>query len=749
MVGEDIPTQLTGLRVGSVVAGYRLEAQVGAGGMAVVFRARDERLGRLVALKVLAPGLAADPAFRRRFIAESRAAATVDDPHIIPIYEAGEAGGVLFIAMRFVGGGDLRGVLDRAGVLPPAWAAAFISPVASALDAAHRAGLVHRDVKPANILVDARRDRPDHVYLSDFGVSKGAISSVSLTGAGHFLGTPDYSAPEQIQGREVDGRADQYALACVAYQLLTGVVPFARDQGMSVLFAHLSEPPPALAARRPGLPAAADAVLARGMAKVPEKRYASCTGFADALRQALGLAPYTDPGPLLAPERLPPPVSAPSGFPGFAGTATTGSAPNGAGTLAGSGNPLRTRDAAGIGPTDPAGSGHARSRSPSSRSSRTRRLVPVAAAAVIVAIVVAILATVGNPKHGTGATGAPAPSLAGRVPPYYVWITPGSPGNTPSEAVVRQTVTGAVLGTIKAAAGNGTVVAVTGAADDRTFVLDEQVWAPPTGGQQEYEPHSFYVLRLDADGRPAGVTRLPIKYGAGWGVTGLALSPDGTKLAVAIQPYSQNGYIRTELKLYSVATGAVLRTWDANGIIGPNPDDPEALSWTSDGKTLAFLWAGKGTSALGEWLLNLGLGGNNLIGDSRQAVSLGNASPGPASSRLVCQQDLIITPGGSAIVCGAVVPADLVQNPRTAKSAYLEYSPASGTVTRTLARWTVTNAGALALDVLWSNPSGSVLIGEIPTTGNGAVGMITAGAFTALPGLGPPGIDTTADQGAW
>ena len=220
-MSEDFPAHLAGFRAGSLLAGYRLEAQVGAGGMAVVFRARDERLGRLVALKILAPALAADGAFRRRFIAESRAAAAVDDPHIIPVYEAGEAGGVLFIAMRFVVGGDLRGVLEHEGVLAPGRAAAFISPVASALDAAHRAGLVHRDVKPANILVDARADRPSHVYLSDFGVSKGAISSVSLTGAGHFVGTPDYSAPEQIQGLAVDGRADQYALACVAYQLLT------------------------------------------------------------------------------------------------------------------------------------------------------------------------------------------------------------------------------------------------------------------------------------------------------------------------------------------------------------------------------------------------------------------------------------------------------------------------------------------------------------------------------------------------
>jgi len=300
-LGEDFPAHLAGFRAGSLLAGYRLEAQIGAGGMAVVFRARDERLGRPVALKILAPAMSADAAFRRRFIAESRAAAAVDDPHIIPVYEAGEAGGVLFIAMRFVVGGDLRGVLEREGALAPGRAAAFISPVASALDAAHRAGLVHRDVKPANILVDARPDRPDHVYLSDFGVSKGAISSVSLTGAGHFVGTPDYSAPEQIQGLAVDGRADQYALACVAYQLLTGSAPFEREQGMAVLFAHLSAPPPSLSARRPDLSPAVDHVLTRALSKAPENRYRSCRDFADALRGALHLAPYISPGSAPAP----------------------------------------------------------------------------------------------------------------------------------------------------------------------------------------------------------------------------------------------------------------------------------------------------------------------------------------------------------------------------------------------------------------------------------------------------------------
>jgi serine/threonine protein kinase len=192
-VSGDVPEEadwfLTGFAPGSRIAGYRLEQQIGAGGMAVVFRARDERLNRPVALKVLAPALAADDAFRRRFIRESRATAAVDDPHVIPVFEAGEASGVLFIAMRFVPGGDVRALMDREGPLPPERALEIIAPVASALDAAHAAGLIHRDVKPGNILMDARPGRADHVYLSDFGLSKGPLASVGLTGTGQFLGT--------------------------------------------------------------------------------------------------------------------------------------------------------------------------------------------------------------------------------------------------------------------------------------------------------------------------------------------------------------------------------------------------------------------------------------------------------------------------------------------------------------------------------------------------------------------------------
>ncbi len=280
-----------GFSAGSQIAGYRLTEQVGAGGMAVVFKAVDQRLGRQVALKVLAPELVADTEFRERFIRESRAAATVDDPHLVPVYEAGEAGGTLFIAMRFVAGGDVQSLVRRNGPQSPARIAAIISPVASALDAAHAAGLVHRDVKPANMLLDVREGRPDHVYLADFGISRHTYTA-GLTGTGQFLGTADYCSPEQIRGAAVDGRADQYALACTAFELLGGLPPFRRNEAPAVIWAHMTELPPLLTARRPDLPASVDAVLARALAKRPEDRYPTCRDFADALRTSLGLATY-------------------------------------------------------------------------------------------------------------------------------------------------------------------------------------------------------------------------------------------------------------------------------------------------------------------------------------------------------------------------------------------------------------------------------------------------------------------------
>ena len=284
----------------SRIAGYRLEGCIGRGGAGVVYLARDGRLGRKVALKVVAPELARDAAFRARFLRESRAAAALGHPHIIPVYQAGEAGGIVYLAMRYVQGGDARSLLSRLGPLGFARAWSIVAQVASALDAAHGHGLIHRDVKPASMLVDAsaagrkppRRTGGDdfgHVYLSDFGISKNPPGQT--TAAGQFAGMLDYLAPEQIEGRALDGRADLYSLACAGFELLCGTPPFGQDQGLTVMYAQLYAPPPAATARRPDLPAAVDLVLARALAKRPADRYATCGQFAEELRTALGLGP--------------------------------------------------------------------------------------------------------------------------------------------------------------------------------------------------------------------------------------------------------------------------------------------------------------------------------------------------------------------------------------------------------------------------------------------------------------------------
>jgi serine/threonine protein kinase len=307
------------------IAEYRLDGYIGRGSMAVVYIAHDERQDRTVALKVLAPEFARDAAFRNRFLHESRAAAAVDHPHIIPVYEADEAGGVLYLAMRYVQGGDARSLLNRLGPLPFGWASTIVTQVASALDAAHAHGLIHRDVKPGNILLDVAATagprtprRPDggdfdHVYLSDFGISKNAPPS-ETSAMSQFTGTLDYVAPEQIEGRAVDGRADLYSLACVAFELLCGTPPFGQDQGLTVMYAQLYAPPPMASARRPDLPAAADRVLARALAKNPADRYPGCAQFAEELQTALGhLADETDT-PTSPPAPLPPPaLAAPPG----------------------------------------------------------------------------------------------------------------------------------------------------------------------------------------------------------------------------------------------------------------------------------------------------------------------------------------------------------------------------------------------------------------------------------------------------
>ena len=279
------------LEPGTDVSRFRVEQLLARGGMGLVYRARDVRLDRPVALKVLAPEVSDDEEFRQRFVRECRLAAALDHPHVVPVYEADDWHGLLYVAMRFVHGADLASVL-RGGPLDLPEAMLLITQTASALDAAHDAGLVHRDVKPGNLLVAGARPGhvPEgaHLYLTDFGLTKQAGSLSGLTRSGTFLGSLHYVAPEQIRGEDVDRRADLYALACVAFELLTGAPPFRRDQEAALLWAHMSVPPPRLTDVRRDLPTPMADVLVKGMAKDPGDRQASCGAFAAQLRSASG-----------------------------------------------------------------------------------------------------------------------------------------------------------------------------------------------------------------------------------------------------------------------------------------------------------------------------------------------------------------------------------------------------------------------------------------------------------------------------
>ena len=277
--------------VGDEFAGYRVRSVLGRGGMSVVYQAENLRLSSVIALKVLAPELAADDVFRARFLEESRIAASLNHPNVIPIYDMGSQDDLLYIAMRYVSGTDMRQMIKKRGRILPATALFLVSQAGRALDAAHRKGLVHRDVKPGNLLIERGSDDadPNHVYLADFGITKHAMSRSGLTSTGQFLGTIDYVAPEQIRGTSVLGQADQYSLGCVLYECLTGRVPFEKDLDAAIIWAHVEETPTMPTVLRPELPPEVDEVFARVLAKRPDERYQSCREFVEAARMALGI----------------------------------------------------------------------------------------------------------------------------------------------------------------------------------------------------------------------------------------------------------------------------------------------------------------------------------------------------------------------------------------------------------------------------------------------------------------------------
>jgi Protein kinase domain len=275
---------------GMTVGGFVIESVAGRGGMGIVYRAHQEEPDRIVALKVIAPELAGDPGFQARFKSEGRIAARIEHPNVIPVYALGEDRGVLYIAMRFVVGSDLRAVIEKEGRIDAGRAAVLVDQVAQALDAAHEHGLVHRDVKPANILITTAGGR-EHVYLTDFGLTRRVAGSSGITATGALVGTVDYVAPEQVRSERVDARTDVYSLGCVLFHALTGRVPYPEGDQIAKLYAHDTRPPPSARECAPEVPAALDRVVARAMAKAPDDRYQSAGDLGAAALAAVGAAP--------------------------------------------------------------------------------------------------------------------------------------------------------------------------------------------------------------------------------------------------------------------------------------------------------------------------------------------------------------------------------------------------------------------------------------------------------------------------
>jgi serine/threonine-protein kinase len=601
---------------GAVVAGYRLEDRIGEGGMAVVYRAHDVRLNRRVAVKLLAPALAGDPGFRQRFTGEALAAAAVDDPHIIPVFEAGEAAGVLFIAMRYVDGGDVLSLVRREGPLALARAAAIISPVASALDAAHAAGLVHRDVKPANMLLDVRPGRPDHVYLSDFGLSKASLAASGLTGTGHFIGTLDYISPEQIEGRPVDGRADQYALACAAFEMLAGQPPFPRDQGLAVVAAHLSTPPPPVSSRRPGLPAGVDEVLARALAKAPSDRFASCGDFAEALRAALGLAPYDDTGSAARPARRTPtqvatPPAKPAAVtpdpsavtsepadssrprPGAGDVPRTGSAPGREGAWAATVDasqagvrPRREPVPSAPGPRPEPGYPAAGVAAPVPRPDQVKgwrpnrrvSVIAAAGAALAAAAIIAVVISLGSTPtgHRSASTGHGSASTGHGSTPTGHGSTPIALVLPPSTAYVTNYL-GNTVTPIDVATGT--------AGSPITGVNNPGAIATAPDGKTAYVT-SFFGDAVTPIDLATGSVGTPIVVGND--PEAIAITPDGKTAYVVISPDNGNSNGNGAVTPIDLATGSVGHPIQVG-------NEPDAIAITRDGATAYVVNNGSGT----------------------------------------------------------------------------------------------------------------------------------------------------------
>jgi DNA-binding beta-propeller fold protein YncE len=399
-IGALIPPNIAG----SVVAGYRIEDVAGRGSMGVVYRATQLALQRPVALKLIATESAHDASFRERFKRESQLAASIDHPNVIPIYEAGEVDGSLFLAMRYVEGTDLGALIGAQGALDPAHAVRIVAQVAAGLSAAHALGLVHRDVKPANVLIAAGED--EHVYLADFGLTKHASSAQGLTQPGMFVGTLDYSAPEVIRGDGADPRADVYALGCVLFHCLTGRPPYVRDSEVATMYAHLHDEAPA-PSTLVGIPATLDAVVARALAKDADERYATAAELGRAARAAIGEPSV--PGP---------PAPASPASPAFPHAPVSPAAPASAAPRAAPASPAPASPAPAAPPDGPASPARAAD-SERQGMSRDWRIVLLTTLGLVMAagLVAAVLA-------GAGVLGGSATKKDAAVPPPTVVKAP-------------------------------------------------------------------------------------------------------------------------------------------------------------------------------------------------------------------------------------------------------------------------------------------------------------------------------------
>jgi DNA-binding beta-propeller fold protein YncE len=711
-VNGEFPSAFGEFPIGSQIAGYRLEEQIGRGGMAVVYRAYDIRLDRDVALKILAPALALDDAFRRRFARESKAAAAVGHPNIIPVFDAGEAGGVLLIAMRFVHGPDARTLLEAEGPLSAGRATGIIAQVASALDAAHARGLVHHDVKPANMLLDTTvgGGHRDHVYLSDFGLSKWSFAQLSqadLTSQGHFLGTLDHVAPEQADGRRVDGRADLYALASAAFELLCGTPPFQRDAGLAVIRAKLSEPAPLLSSRRADLPKAIDGVMSRALARKPAERFGNCGEFAAALRDACGLDPAVPEVlrtmPRVATEIAPPVVPAAGPPAAVEPPVGSGGPPARAGGAAGTAAAAAAHAAGGAAVAEPGMSGTAAAAAAGGASAHgtfaepapghpwwhSRAVVSAAAAIVVLGIVGGAFAAL---HRGAGGAGTGGGSTVGRVTAV---IKP--PGCT--TAAARPTPLRRVRSQMAPLGGKPFGVAVT-ARGKYSFVS--------TGNR---------VAVLSDHGRslaPTQVATIPAP-----GANGEALTHDGRYLLAAAD---SGAYVISVKEAEAGDTGAVLGQLTSPGGMGAvevsiSPDDDFAFITLQDSSEVAVFNLPKSLAG--------GLGQSGFVG----MVPLGTDPVGMAQSPggrwLYVAQENALTPapaeGKLYVLSMSTAETDPKQAVRS--SATAGCGPARIIVSANGSDVWVTDRESNALvafsaDKLLSNPADSIIarvnVGQTP-----------------------------------